>query len=51
MPFVNSMAFTSESKVSTSYFCCQFEYLIKMTLYDIEGNLIKEVKELPTGEQ
>ena len=50
MPFVNSMAFTNESIVTTSYVCCQFEYLIKMTLYDMEGNLIKEVKELPTGE-
>ena len=50
MPFVDSMAFTSESIVTTSYVCCQLEYLIKMALYDMEGNLIKEVKELPTGE-
>ena len=50
MPFVDSMAFTSQNIVTISYVCCQLEYLVQMALYDMEGGLIKEVKELPTGE-
>ena len=50
LPFVDSMAFTNDHIVAISYVCCQLEYLIKMALFDFEGNLVREVKELPTGD-
>ena len=50
IPFVDSMVFTSQHIITISYVCCQLENLIMMAIFDMEGNLIREVKELPTGE-
>ena len=44
------MVFTSQHIITISYVCCQLENLIKMAIFDREGNLIREVVELPTGE-
>ena len=51
VPWPDSLDISSDKIVVISYVCCQLEDFIKMTIYDLSGNLMKEVTHLPSGER
>ena len=52
LPYPFRMTMTEEKIIILSSVCCQpwHDQLIKMSVFDLMGNLVVEVKELPTGE-
>jgi len=52
LPYPFRMTMTDEKIVILSAVCCQpwHDAMIKMSVFDLSGNLVVEVKELPTGE-
>ena len=47
----SSLDMSEDKIVVASMVCCQREEFIKMTIYDLSGNLLKDLTHLPTGEK
>ena len=51
VPWPSSLDMSTQQIVVASLVCCQLEEFIKMTIYDLSGNLMQELTHLPTGEK
>ena len=51
VPWPSSIDMSTQQIVVASLVCCQLEEFIKMTIYDLSGNLMHELTHLPTGEK
>ena len=51
VPWPSSIDMSTQQIVVASLVCCQLEEFIKMTIFDLSGNLMQELTHLPTGEK
>ena len=51
VPWPSSLQISADKIVVVSFVCCQLDEFIKMTIYDLSGNLLTEITHLPTGER